>query len=198
MGKAARRPNRQARKPRARTRSAAPMIGIAAVVFVLTIGTLLVLSGTSADPDSQASVATGDTAALQPMGGTNEMGFPYVSTPGSATGTASAGGVSVEGASWALGHVPLSVAVLPRWTLTNTGSRPVALGAPQTEIRAGCCPGPFTLGTHRLAPGESTTLTFELAMHEGMDGWHDMGVYVPVSGKAGTQTLALGVTGDFS
>jgi hypothetical protein len=198
MGKAARRRNRQSLKPTARTRSAAPMIGIAAVVFVVTVGTLFVLSGTSADPDSEPPVATGDAAALQPIGGSNEMGFPYVSTPGSATGTASAGGVSVEGASWTLGHVPLSVAVLPQWTLTNTGRGEVALGAPQAEVRAGCCPGPFTLGTHRLAPGESTTLTFELAMHEGMDGWHDMGVYVPVSGKAGTQTLALGVTGDFS
>jgi hypothetical protein len=40
-------------------------------------------------------------------------------------------------------------------------------------------------------------LTFELAMHEGMDGWHDMGLYVPVRTANGDQWLELNVTGDF-
>jgi hypothetical protein len=34
-------------------------------------------------------------------------------------------------------------------------------------------------------------------MSEGMDGWHDMGVYVPVEGAASSEVLALSVTGDF-
>lgn len=35
-------------------------------------------------------------------------------------------------------------------------------------------------------------------MHEGMDGWHDMGVYVPIETASGDQAwLELGVTGDF-
>jgi hypothetical protein len=49
----------------------------------------------------------------------------------------------------------------------------------------------------RLAPGESTVLTFELAMHPGMDGWHDMGVYVPIEAPSGVETLILAVSGDF-
>jgi hypothetical protein len=90
-----------------------------------------------------------------------------------------------------------------RWTsrsrrsdITNTGSTEVTLGEPQAEVRAGCCPGPFALGADKLAPGESTVLTFELAMHEGMDGWHDMGVSVPIEGSE-QGWLELGVTGDF-
>jgi hypothetical protein len=34
-------------------------------------------------------------------------------------------------------------------------------------------------------------------MHSGMDGWHDMGVYVPIEGSNGAATLILGVAGDF-
>jgi hypothetical protein len=50
-----------------------------------------------------------------------------------------------------------------------------------------------------LRPGRSLNITFELSMHPGMDGWHDMGVYVPVTSRSGDQqTLELGVTGDFT
>ena len=48
-----------------------------------------------------------------------------------------------------------------------------------------------------LNPGESTTLSMQFMMHEGMDGWHDMGVYVPVQGADGKSMLELNVTGDF-
>jgi hypothetical protein len=42
-------------------------------------------------------------------------------------------------------------------------------------------------------------VTFELAMHPGMDGWHDIGVTVPVTSSDGRQgSLELGVTGDFT
>jgi hypothetical protein len=34
-------------------------------------------------------------------------------------------------------------------------------------------------------------------MHPGMDGWHDIGVSVPVTTSMGQQMLNLGVTGDF-
>ena len=145
---------------------------------------------------SEAAPAT-TTTGLTPTGETSEMGFPVVETPGYASGSASAGGVSVQGADWAMGQVPLNVAVRPFWTLTNTGAKPVTLGEPQAEVRAGCCPGPFVMERSELAPGESTTLTFELGMSAGMDGWHDMGVYVPVQGSGGSEVLALSVTGDF-
>jgi hypothetical protein len=192
------------RGPAPRRSGSAATIGVAVslVVFVVAVAGVLLLRGGSHPSPSLQAGSPGTQAAggagLQPIGGTNSMGFPYVSTPGSATGTVTADGVEVDGANWDLGHVPLSVAVLPEWTLTNTGNAPVTLGQPQARIRQGCCPGPFTLSTRTLVPGASATLTFELAMHEGMDGYHDMGVFVPVSGAAGDTTLVLNVKGDFS
>ncbi len=41
-------------------------------------------------------------------------------------------------------------------------------------------------------------LTFELSMHPGMDGPHDMTIHVPVQYTDGTNSvLDLAVTGDF-
>lgn len=130
-------------------------------------------------------------------GEVNAMGMPVVTTPGSASGTATAGGVEVVGANWHMGRVPLRVAVRPAWTLRNTSNVAVTLGEPRSEVRRGCCPGPFALGDRTLGPGESTELTFELSMHEGMDGPHDLGVHVPVQGPAGPDHLTLSVVGDF-
>jgi hypothetical protein len=172
----------------------------AAVVFVGAVAAIVMSSG-GGDPDttvagSEAQAASAATE-LTPTGEVSSMGLPVLETPGYASGVAESGGVTVQGADWDMGRVPLNVAVLPFWTLTNTGSTEVTLGEPQAEVRAGCCPGPFALGTGTLAPGESTVLTFELAMHEGMDGWHDMGVYVPIEGGSDQGRLELSVTGDF-
>lgn len=135
---------------------------------------------------------------LDRTGELNAMGMPVVETPGTGAGTAEAAGVVVEDASWELGQVPLNVAVRPTWTLRNTGDQPVTLGEPHPEVREGCCPGPATLGTRTLAPGDETTLTFELSMHPGMDGPHDLGLHVPVDdGTDGQEVLTLDVTGDF-
>lgn len=188
---------RQKAKRRAHNRGRGPSIGlvVSVVVVVVAVGAALALSRSGGGAAAATPEATG---ALKVIGGTNAMGFPYVETPGSASGAASAGIVEVDGANWTMGQVPLDVAVLPSWTLRNTGSTLVTLGKPQAEVRKGCCPGPLVLGANTLAPGESTTLTFELSMHPGMDGWHDMGVTVPVTGADGAaQTLALSVTGDF-
>lgn len=127
----------------------------------------------------------------------NDMGMPVIPTPGSAYGTTSAGAVEVSGSQWDMGEVPLNVAVRPTWTLVNTGDSPVTLGAPHPEVIEGCCPGPLAIGTDTLAPGESTTLTFELSMHPGMDGFHDLRVHVPVEGADGEQQLTVSVVGDF-
>lgn len=127
----------------------------------------------------------------------NDMGMPVIPTPGSTHGTSRAGGVEVAGASWDMGEVPLNVAVRPSWTLVNTGTSTVTLGDPHPEVIEGCCPGPLAIGTDSLAPGESTTVTFELSMHPGMDGWHDLRVHVPVSGDDTTEQLTLSVAGDF-
>ncbi len=126
------------------------------------------------------------------------MDLPVVETPGSGTGTASAGPVEVTGASWRLGTVPLDVAVRPTWTLRNTGSETVTVGEPHPEVRQGCCAGAFSIDRATIEPGETATLGFELSMHAGMDGWHDIAVHVPIRSGGADHVLDLDVTGDFT
>jgi hypothetical protein len=187
-------------KPKPKARRGGVNVGLVVSLAVFVVAVLAVAfmgpRGDEVTPLAGAEDA-GTIAGLKATGETSGMGVPVVEVPGSATGTASAGGVTVEGAEWAMGQVPLDIAVRPYWTLMNTGSETVTLGEPQAEVREGCCPGPFAMDATTLAPGESTVLTFELGMSEGMDGWHDMGVYVPVEGADGEAVLALGVTGDF-
>jgi hypothetical protein len=172
---------------------------VVGIVFVGGVAGILLSSGGSSGPVAGAGTDAIPAAAsaLAPTGEVNGMGLPVVETPGFTSGITQAGGVTVQGSDWAMGQVPLNVAVRPFWTLTNTGNAKVRLGQPQAQVREGCCPGPFAIGRSTLAPGQSTVLTFELSMHEGMDGWHDMVVYVPVSGAGGEQWLHLNVTGDF-
>ncbi|HET7236669.1 MAG TPA: hypothetical protein VFK59_09575 [Actinomycetota bacterium] len=169
----------------------------AAVVFVGAVAGIALTAGGGSEPAPAGAEAASAATEFTPTGEVSSMGLPVVETPGYTSGSAESGGVTVQGATWEMGQVPLDVAVLPFWTLTNTGASAVTLGEPQAEVRAGCCPGPFTLGARMLRPGESTVLTFELSMHEGMDGWHDMGVYVPVESTTGDGHLELAVTGDF-
>jgi hypothetical protein len=187
-----------ARKSRQRRRATSahpvrdwgPIVAAAALMVVVGAATLMISFGGN-EP------VTPNAPTLARTGEINDMGAPVVQTPGSASGTASAAGLEVRGANWALGTVPLDVAVRPDWTLTNTSTKTITLGQPEAEVRQGCCPGPFTLGASTLAPGQSTRLTFELAMHPGMDGWHDILVHMPVSAGSRTSTLDLDVTGDF-
>jgi hypothetical protein len=174
-------------------RMIAKVIGAAAAV-ALVLGIAVLALGSSPEP---ATTPGADATDLQPTGETNEMGMPVLVTPGSASGEATVAGIEVRGTTWSLGRVPLDVAVRPDWTLTNQGSSAVVLGEPHPEIREGCCPGPLSLSSSTLEPGERATLTFELSMHQGMDGWHDMLVHVPVSGAKGDDVLTLAVTGDF-
>jgi hypothetical protein len=169
------------------------MITAVGIVVVLTAGGVFYALSRSSAP------ATASAPVLAKTGEVSSMGVPVVETPGRATGIAWAEGIEVTGANWELGTVPLEVAVRPFWTLTNTSDGPVQVGKPNAVVREGCCPGPFTGGETTLRPGESTEIIFELSMHSGMDGWHDMGVYVPVSARSGEEkTLELGVTGDFT
>lgn len=162
------------------------------VAFAAMLAVAVALAATvSTKDDASRTAAPAATAEV------NAMGMPVIDTPGTASGTASAAGVEVVGADWAMGRVPLDVAVRPTWTLRNTTGAPVTLGEPKSEVRKGCCPGPLTLDQRTLAAGESTRLTFELSMHKGMDGPHDLGVHVPIEGPAGTDHLLLGVAGDF-
>ena len=176
-------------RPLTRPKAGSPPQGILFGALGLGLAAAAALVGLAAPERDQGLARTGEL---------NAMGLPVVETPGTGAGTAEAAGVVVEGASWDLGQVPLNVAVRPTWTLRNTGDQPVNLGEPHAEVREGCCPGPTTLGTRTLMPGASTTLTFELSMHPGMDGPHDLGLHIPVDdGTTSDQLLTLEVTGDF-
>jgi hypothetical protein len=185
--------NRRTTKAKARKMSRArrhPLAlpgAIAGAIAIAVVAVVVVSTG-----------GDGPDLAVRPTGEVSEMGLPVVETPGTATGIASAAGVEVTGARWAMGQVPLNVAVRPSWTLANTSDTTVSLGQPHPEVRAGCCPGAFVFGRTTLAPGESTSLSFELAMHPGMDGWHDFAIHVPIAPQGGAEAiLDLVVTGDF-
>lgn len=162
------------------------IVGLAvALAVAVTNETPLDGSGGAAAP---AVVRTGEQ---------NAMGMPVIETPGAGSGTAAAASVEVDAANWELGAVPLNTAVRPSWVLRNTGAQPVTISEPHAEVREGCCPGPFSLDTRTIPPGGEATLSFELSMHPGMDGWHDIAVHVPLASGSTQGALELGVTGDF-
>lgn len=175
------------RADRARTRRRHWLIGGFTIVAV---GGLTTFALTRSDSSSASTSAPRET---------NSMGMPVIGTPGAPSGIATADGVTGSPGLWALGRVPLNVAVRPTWTIANAGADTVTLGQPHVQINQGCCPGALTYqGASTLAPGESTSLMFELSMHPGMDGAHDMVLHVPVEHSDGTTTvLDLTVTGDF-
>lgn len=185
--------NARARRYQAKLDSRRRRVLLIAGAVVVGLGAVLAIGAATANrPGAGSSSDQAATGDVGPMGG------KVVKTPGKATGVATAAGVEVTKANWALGRVPLMVTVTPTWTLRNTSSQPVTLGEPKPEVVKGCCPGPLTLGATTLAPGTSTTLDFPLQMHAGMDGPHDLRVHVPVQPTgADPATLALRVTGDF-
>ena len=153
--------------------------GIVAVAVVVALA-IVATGGSSSD----------ETAAPTAAGG---HGTPEIPVPGTARGTAAAGGVVVDGASVEMGQVPLDVTVTPTWRLRNTSNATVTLGEPHPEVVEGCCPGTFSFDRTVLPPGGETDLRFPLQMHPGMDGPHHFKVHVPV----GDEVLELAVTGDF-
>jgi hypothetical protein len=187
-----RRPTSRASSVRRRRQRMGAWVALAGVMALASAVAISATAGSSdpTAPEDAAPVSTGELSS---------MGLPVVETPGFASGRSEAGGVEATAANWAMGRVPLDIAVKPAWVLRNSGDTAVDLGDPYPEIREGCCPGPFEwLGPRTLEPGASTTLSFELSMHEGMDGWHDIAVHVPVLGSGdGPRVLTLEVTGDF-
>lgn len=165
-------------------------VGLAAVVVLGASGAAIALVASSGTPAASGYVRTGET---------NAMNMPVIETPGTSTGTATAAAITASPASWALGEVPLNMAVRPTWTIANTGSDVVAIGEPHAQINRGCCPGAFTFaGPTSLQPGGETSFNFELSMHPGMDGPHDITVHVPLTHADGTtDTLQLAVLGNF-
>ena len=178
--------NRRAELQRAQRNHWILGISTVTVVAILTVFALT-SGGSSAE---RAAKRTGET---------NSMGMPIIATPGVGSGVAEIDGVTGTPSLWALGRIALNVAVRPNWTFENTGTQAVTLGTPHVEIKEGCCPGVLTYtGPTTLQPDQSTELTFELSMHPGMDGAHDMTLHVPVQYADGTNSvLDLAVTGDF-
>lgn len=165
--------------------------------WILGIGTLTVVAAITVFALTSGGSSAGTEATR--TGETNSMGMPIIATPGAGSGVAEGDGVTATPSLWALGRVPLNVAVQPNWQLQNTGTQAFALGTPHVQINEGCCPGALTYtGPTTLQPDQSTELTFELSMHPGMDGAHDMTLHVPVKYADGSNSnLDLAVTGDF-
>jgi len=180
----------RSRQRTARSRTTLAVVASVTVAVAIAVGVVATSAG-----DSSGTARRSDDAGttVEYTGERNGMGLPVVEPPGVTDGTASTSSVTVEGATWSLGQVPLNVAVRPTWALRNVGTAPITIGQPHAEVLAGCCPGAFTIDMQRLAVGDVATLTFELAMHPGMDGWHEMAIHVPVA----DETLTLGVNGDF-
>ena len=179
-----------------RRRTRGRRIGIAvASAFVATATiTGIVMAGQEDDPTDAGGGAVGEPV---PTGEVNAMGMPVIETPGTGTNPISVGAIVVDHGTWELGTVPLNTAVRPEWILRNTGDEAVVIGEPRPEVRQGCCPGPIALSSRTIPPGGEATLAFELSMHPGMDGWHDIAIHVPVSAGSDDQVLTLDVTGDF-
>ena len=179
-------PPRTASRRRATVRRRWTIAAIATAAAV--VGTGALVAGQFDEPSQ---------AAPRPTGEVNAMGMPVVETPGTGSDPTASGTVEVDHGLWQLGTVPLNTAVRPQWQLTNTGDRPVVIGEPRPEVREGCCPGPIVLSTQTIPPGGTATLAFELSMHPGMDGWHDIAIHVPLTSGADENVLTLEVTGDF-
>jgi len=87
--------------------------------------------------------------------------------------------------------------VIPDERAPGAGRR-LTVGEPHPEVREGCCPGTFDITATTIEPGGTAELSFELSMHPGMDGWHDIAVHVPLEDGTTEQVLELGVTGHFT
>ncbi len=167
------------------------LISTAAAIAVVGASVAVVTAAATGGPsDSTSGGRTGEI---------NAMGMPILQTPGTSTGSVTTGAITATPSTWALGHVPLNVAVRPTWQLSNTGTDPITIGQPHAQINEGCCPGAFTLqGPNTIDPGATTDLSFELSMHPVMEGPHYLSIHVPFqNADSSTETLDLEVTGDF-
>jgi hypothetical protein len=71
------------------------------------------------------------------------------------------------------------------FTLGNAGDRPLYVqGRPYLEVVDGCCPPDLVIDVTTLKPGQSTHLSFEFSMHEGMGGKHLYRVYLKTNDPA--------------
>ena len=81
--------------------------------------------------------------------------------------------VSVDNPRQDLGDLLVGNTAKPSFTIKNIGDAPLTLSVPRwPDVIEGCCPSQPELGKDELLPGESTTISLEVAMHKGMGGKH--------------------------
>jgi hypothetical protein len=73
--------------------------------------------------------------------------------------------------------------------LANIGDQTLTFTeTPVVTVAEGCCPPKPALGRTVLRPGETTVLTLEFAMHEGMGGQHDFRVHLATNDPQNSAT----------
>ncbi len=81
-----------------------------------------------------------------------------------------------------LGTIALGKTIEVKFDVANVGDQPLVFTkAPYLEVVKGCCPSQPTVGQRTLNPGEHTTVTFPMMMHEGMGGAHDFRLHLPTN-----------------
>lgn len=163
-------------------------------VIVVVIAAALLFAAFALDGPGAAG---GDTSALP-----NPMGGQALPAPGTASESATLGGLQVDGRLVEMGAVGLGVTYVPGWEVVNPTGEDVVVTVGQPQVLEGCCPGPVYADGTLIEPGDevivpaggATLVQFPLQMHPGMDGWHDLAVPL----QAGGEQAALQVTGDFT
>ena len=78
-----------------------------------------------------------------------------------------------------LGDIPLGKTVKVDFQLTNAGDQPLQIKEqPYLEVIQGCCPPEPAIGAMTLSPGQTTQLSMQFMMHEGMGGQHLFRIHV--------------------
>jgi hypothetical protein len=81
-----------------------------------------------------------------------------------------------------LGTIALGKTIEVKFDVSNVGDQPLIFTkAPYLEVVKGCCPSQPKVGQRTLNPGEHTTVTFPMMMHEGMGGPHDFRLHLPTN-----------------
>jgi hypothetical protein len=76
-----------------------------------------------------------------------------------------------------LGNRHYGEVVEASFQLANIGDQTLTFTeTPSVTVAEGCCPPKAAIGQTVLRPGETTRLTMQFAMHEGMGGQHDFRV----------------------
>ena len=84
-----------------------------------------------------------------------------------------------------LGDIPLGQTVKVEFQIANVGDRQLRVSEqPYVEVVEGCCPPEAAIGSMVLNPGETTTLSLQFMMHEGMGGYHNFSVHIPSNDPA--------------